>query len=65
MSLACGAYTFFTMLAQDPDPSRVATIRWLGIAVMALRATRTIRHLPALVARALNVGAKSGHADRG
>ena len=39
MSLACGAYTFFTMLAQDPDPSRVATIRWLGIAVMVIGMT--------------------------
>ncbi len=28
--------TFMTILAQDPDPSRVATIRWLGIAVMVI-----------------------------
>ena len=30
------ASTFMTILAQDPDPSRVATIRWLGIAVMVI-----------------------------
>lgn len=28
--------TFMTILAQDPDPSRVATIRWLGIAVIVI-----------------------------
>ncbi|MFN8047523.1 MAG: hypothetical protein U0P48_02960 [Ancrocorticia sp.] len=28
--------TFMTILAQDPDPSRVATIRWLGIAIMVI-----------------------------
>ncbi len=28
--------TFMTILAQDPDPGRVATIRWLGIAIMAI-----------------------------
>ncbi len=30
------ASTFMTILAQDPDPSRVATIRWLGIAVIVI-----------------------------
>ena len=28
--------TFMTILAQDPDPSRVATIRWLGIAIRVI-----------------------------
>ena len=28
--------TFMTILAQYPDPSRVATIRWFGIAIMVI-----------------------------
>ncbi len=36
MSLACCAYTFMTILAQAPDPGRVVTIRWFGIAIMVI-----------------------------
>ncbi len=28
--------TFMTILAQVPDPGRVATIRWFGIAIMVI-----------------------------
>ena len=29
-------YDAMTILAQDPDPGRVATIRWFGIAIMVI-----------------------------
>ncbi|MFT3943954.1 MAG: hypothetical protein QM705_09040 [Ancrocorticia sp.] len=40
-ALASPALTsaFMTTLAQDPDPGRVATIRWLGIAIVAIGLT--------------------------
>ncbi|MFT0847660.1 hypothetical protein VR010_07875 [Actinomycetaceae bacterium L2_0104] len=30
------AQPFINLLAQDPDPGRVATIRWFGIAIVIL-----------------------------
>ena len=30
------AQPFMNLLAQDPDPGRVATIRWFGIAIVIL-----------------------------